>query len=59
MGELKNFLLTKSEAEIKGIMYGLHSDIIGNVVKLMPSISGASAMLLAIAPSSSISSTST
>ncbi len=35
MGELKTFLLTKSEAEIKGIMYGLHSDIIGNVVKLM------------------------
>ncbi|OEU75231.1 MAG: ethanolamine ammonia-lyase, partial [Desulfuromonadales bacterium C00003107] len=35
MGELKIFLLTKSEAEIKGIMYGLHSDIIGNVVKLM------------------------
>ncbi|MEZ4483541.1 MAG: ethanolamine ammonia-lyase subunit EutB [Syntrophotaleaceae bacterium] len=35
MGELKTFLLTKTEAEIKGIMYGLHSDIIGNVVKLM------------------------
>jgi ethanolamine ammonia-lyase large subunit len=35
MDELKTFLLTKSEAEIKGIMYGLHSDIIGNVVKLM------------------------
>ena len=35
MGELKNFLLTKSEAQIKGIMYGLHSDVIGNVVKLM------------------------
>lgn len=35
LGELKTFLLTKSEAEIKGIMYGLHSDIIGNVVKLM------------------------
>ena len=35
MGELKNFLLTKTESEIKGIMYGLHSDIIGNVVKLM------------------------
>ncbi len=35
MGQLKTFLLTKSEAEIKGIMYGLHSDIIGNVVKLM------------------------
>ncbi len=35
LGELKSFLLTKSEAQIKGIMYGLHSDIIGNVVKLM------------------------
>ncbi len=35
MGELKNFLLTKSEAQIKGIMYGLHSDIIANVVKMM------------------------
>ncbi|MGE4492933.1 MAG: ethanolamine ammonia-lyase [Syntrophotalea sp.] len=35
LGELKNFILTKSEKEIKGIMYGLHSDIIGNVVKLM------------------------
>ena len=35
MGELKNFILTKPEAEIKSIMYGLHSDIIGTVVKLM------------------------
>lgn len=35
LGELKTFLLTKSENEIKGIMYGLHSDIIANVVKLM------------------------
>ena len=35
MGELKNFLLTKSEADIKAIMGGLHSDIIGSVVKLM------------------------
>ncbi|MGE4543151.1 MAG: ethanolamine ammonia-lyase subunit EutB [Pedobacter sp.] len=35
MGELKNFLLTKSEAQIKSIMYGLHSDIIANVVKMM------------------------
>lgn len=35
LGELKTFLLTKSETEIKGIMYGLHSDITGNVVKLM------------------------
>jgi ethanolamine ammonia-lyase large subunit len=35
LGELKDFLLTKSEAQIKGIMYGLHSDIIANVVKMM------------------------
>jgi ethanolamine ammonia-lyase large subunit len=35
LGELKEFILTKTEADIKGIMYGLHSDIIGNVVKLM------------------------
>ncbi|MEZ4598209.1 MAG: ethanolamine ammonia-lyase subunit EutB [Syntrophotaleaceae bacterium] len=35
MGELKNFVLTKPEAEIKSIMDGLHSDIIGNLVKLM------------------------
>ncbi|ABA87751.1 ethanolamine ammonia-lyase [Syntrophotalea carbinolica DSM 2380] len=35
LGELKDFLLTKSESQIKGIMYGLHSDIIGNVVKMM------------------------
>jgi ethanolamine ammonia-lyase large subunit len=35
MGELKSFLLTKSEAEIKAIMGGLSSDVIGCVVKLM------------------------
>jgi ethanolamine ammonia-lyase large subunit len=35
MGQLKNFLLTASEADIKAIMYGLHSDVIGCVVKLM------------------------
>ncbi len=35
MGELKNFLLNKPEAEIKAIMGGLHSDVIGSVVKLM------------------------
>jgi ethanolamine ammonia-lyase large subunit len=35
MGELKVFLLTKSEAEIKGIMNGLTSDTIGCVPKLM------------------------
>jgi ethanolamine ammonia-lyase large subunit len=35
MGQLKEFLLTKSEAEIKGVMYGLTSDTIGCVPKLM------------------------
>ncbi len=35
MGELKEFLLTKSESDIKGIMYGLTSDTIGCVPKLM------------------------
>jgi ethanolamine ammonia-lyase large subunit len=35
LGELERFLLDKSEAEIKAIMGGLSSDIIGCVVKLM------------------------
>ncbi|HVG63910.1 MAG TPA: ethanolamine ammonia-lyase subunit EutB [Hyalangium sp.] len=35
LGELKRFLLDKSEPEIKAIMGGLSSDIIGCVVKLM------------------------
>ncbi|MCP4106300.1 MAG: ethanolamine ammonia-lyase [Desulfobacteraceae bacterium] len=35
LGELKTFLLTQSEADIKGIMGGLNSDVIGCVVKLM------------------------
>lgn len=35
MGELKNFLLTKSEADIKGIMGGLNSDVIACITKLM------------------------
>ncbi|MFH0814255.1 MAG: ethanolamine ammonia-lyase subunit EutB, partial [Pseudomonadota bacterium] len=35
MGELKTFLLTKTEAEIKGIMYGLNSEVVGCVPKLM------------------------
>jgi ethanolamine ammonia-lyase large subunit len=35
MGELKSFLLDKSEAEIKAIMAGLSSDVIGCIVKLM------------------------
>ena len=35
LGDLKKFLLTKPEADIKAIMYGLNSDVIGSVVKLM------------------------
>ena len=35
MGQLKEFLLTASEPEIKGVMYGLTSDTIGCVPKLM------------------------
>ncbi|MEX0288494.1 MAG: ethanolamine ammonia-lyase subunit EutB [Flavobacteriaceae bacterium] len=35
MGELKAFVLTKSEEDIKAIMPGLSSDIIGCLVKLM------------------------
>lgn len=35
LGELKTFLLSKPEAEIKAIMVGLNSDVIGSVVKLM------------------------
>jgi ethanolamine ammonia-lyase large subunit len=35
LGDLKTFLLTKPEADIKAIMYGLNSDVIGSVVKLM------------------------
>lgn len=35
MGQLKDFLLTRSEAEIKAVMYGLASDVIGCVPKLM------------------------
>jgi ethanolamine ammonia-lyase large subunit len=35
MGQLKEFLLNKSEAEIKGIMGGLTSETIGCVPKLM------------------------
>ncbi len=35
MGELKNFLMTRSEAEIKQIMPGLNSEVIGCVPKLM------------------------
>ena len=35
LGELKTFILTKPEKDIKAIMPGLHSDVIANVVKLM------------------------
>ena len=35
MGRLKEFLLTASEPDIKGVMYGLSSDTIGCVPKLM------------------------
>jgi ethanolamine ammonia-lyase large subunit len=35
MSELKTFLLSKPEAEIKSVMGGLPSDVIGMVVKLM------------------------
>jgi ethanolamine ammonia-lyase large subunit len=35
MGQLKEFLLTKPEVEIKGVMNGLTSDTIGCVPKLM------------------------
>jgi ethanolamine ammonia-lyase large subunit len=35
IGELKEFLLARSEAEIKGVMNGLTSDTIGCVPKLM------------------------
>jgi len=35
LGELKMFLLDKSEDDIKAIMGGLSSDIIGTIVKLM------------------------
>jgi ethanolamine ammonia-lyase large subunit len=35
MGELKTFLLTKPEAEIKAIMLGLNAEVVGCVPKLM------------------------
>lgn len=35
IGELKIFLLAESEADIKGIMFGLTSDTIGCAIKLM------------------------
>jgi len=35
LGELKTFLLTRSEDDIKGIMHGLNSDVIACMPKLM------------------------
>ena len=35
MGQLKEFLLTRSEAEIKTVMYGLNSETIGCIPKIM------------------------
>lgn len=35
MEELKTFLLTQSEADIKGIMWGLNSDVIGCITKIL------------------------
>ena len=35
MGELKDFVLTRPEADIKGIMGGLNSDVIACLVKIM------------------------
>ncbi len=35
MGRLKDFVLIKSESDIKGIMWGLNSDVIACLVKLM------------------------
>jgi len=35
MGQMKTFLLTKTEAEIKAIMYGMNSEVIGCLPKLM------------------------
>ncbi|MBN2466581.1 MAG: ethanolamine ammonia-lyase subunit EutB, partial [Deltaproteobacteria bacterium] len=34
MAELKEFLMTKPEADIRGIMFGLNSDIVGCVTKI-------------------------
>ncbi len=35
VGRMKSFLLTKSEAEIKSVMYGMNSEVVGCLPKLM------------------------
>jgi ethanolamine ammonia-lyase large subunit len=35
MGKMKTFLLTKSESEIKAVMYGMNSEVVGCMPKLM------------------------
>jgi ethanolamine ammonia-lyase large subunit len=35
MGKMKNFLLTKSESEIKAVMFGMNSEVVGCIPKLM------------------------
>jgi ethanolamine ammonia-lyase large subunit len=35
MGQMKTFLLKKSEAEIKAVMYGMNSEVVGCLPKLM------------------------
>jgi ethanolamine ammonia-lyase large subunit len=35
MGKMKTFLLTKTESEIKAVMYGMNSEVIGCLPKLM------------------------
>lgn len=35
MGQMKTFLLTKPEAAIKGVMYGMNSEVVGCIPKLM------------------------
>jgi len=35
MGKMKNFLLTKTEPEIKAVMFGMNSEVVGCLPKLM------------------------
>jgi ethanolamine ammonia-lyase large subunit len=35
MGKMKTFLLTKSESEIKAVMFGMNSEVVGCIPKLM------------------------
>lgn len=35
MGQMKTFLLTKSESEIKSVMFGMNSEVVGCLPKLM------------------------